>query len=458
MTALSPIAAQGVPVADHRPVVAFMGEFSAGKSTAINLMLGGPVLPTEITATQLPMVWMTHGEDEKSFAVGDDLTLTELAGLDLRRGRLRQFSGLRIERPDPALDRVELIDTPGISDPTFSGDPLALATGLADAVVWCTPANQAWRQSEVGRWRALPEDLRRRSLLLVTRMDTLGSPRNVEKVRRRLEREAGGEFDAILFLDGRSASGVGRDARGSDPAWTASGAAALIEWIGRVEPRRPRSAGPARYAPVPEERHEPAASPAPASRKDEAVAPSSATPDAAPESGSGSIGEVGTPPRTPATTQTGRGGVRQASDPPHSAEAADAPDGAIQKDDTMTKVEKVASTDISDLSNIAGFIGACLVDSDTGLMLGSEGGANFDLETAAAGNTEVVKAKNAAKEALGLNDYIEDILITLGTQYHLIRPLADTPSVFLYVALDKKTANLGMARIQVKKVEAHVAL
>lgn len=112
------------------------------------------------------------------------------------------------------------------------------------------------------------------------------------------------------------------------------------------------------------------------------------------------------------------------------------------------------STDISALAEVGGFIGACLVDSDTGLMMSSEGGsAKFDLETAGAANTDVVKAKLAAIEALNLNDSIEDILITLGKQYHLVRPLEKNPTIFLYVALDKKSANLGMARVQVKKVE-----
>jgi predicted regulator of Ras-like GTPase activity (Roadblock/LC7/MglB family) len=118
----------------------------------------------------------------------------------------------------------------------------------------------------------------------------------------------------------------------------------------------------------------------------------------------------------------------------------------------------MSKTDISKLNDINGFIGACLVDSETGLMMASEGGGDLDLETAAAGNTEVVKAKLAAAEMLGLDDHIEDILITLGKQFHLIRPLADTPTVFMYVALDKKVANLGMARVQVKSVEKTVSM
>jgi hypothetical protein len=110
--------------------------------------------------------------------------------------------------------------------------------------------------------------------------------------------------------------------------------------------------------------------------------------------------------------------------------------------------------DIKGLNDIAGFIGACLVDSETGLMMASEGGGgSFDLEGAAAANTEVVKAKLNAMKLLGLKDFIEDILITLGKQYHLIRPMEKSPSVFIYVALDRKAANLGMARVQVKNVE-----
>ena len=109
--------------------------------------------------------------------------------------------------------------------------------------------------------------------------------------------------------------------------------------------------------------------------------------------------------------------------------------------------------DIKGLADIGGFIGACLVDSETGLMMASEGSSSFDLEGAAAANTEVVKAKHSAMKLLKLNDHIEDILITLGKQYHLIRPMEKSPSVFIYVVLDRKAANLGMARVQVKNVE-----
>ena len=114
------------------------------------------------------------------------------------------------------------------------------------------------------------------------------------------------------------------------------------------------------------------------------------------------------------------------------------------------------STNLSPATKISGFIGACLVDGDSGLMLASEGGGKLDLNMVAALNTDFVKAKQNAIDQLGLNQDIEDILITLDKQIHLIRPLESNRSIFLYLALDKSNANLGMARIQLKTMEANM--
>ena len=75
--------------------------------------------------------------------------------------------------------------------------------------------------------------------------------------------------------------------------------------------------------------------------------------------------------------------------------------------------------DISGLEELEGFIGGCLVDSSSGLVMGKQGADKFDLDTAAAGNTEVVRAKIRTMRALGIKGGIEDILITLDDQYHL---------------------------------------
>ncbi|MCA9591585.1 MAG: hypothetical protein KC657_40090 [Myxococcales bacterium] len=113
---------------------------------------------------------------------------------------------------------------------------------------------------------------------------------------------------------------------------------------------------------------------------------------------------------------------------------------------------------LAKLNQIDGFVGAALVDSESGMLLGSEGGGGLNLEVAAAGNTEVVRAKRKTMGNLSLKDNIEDILISLGKQYHLIRPLHARPTIFFYVAVDRAKANLAMARITLSDVEKDLQL
>jgi hypothetical protein len=111
------------------------------------------------------------------------------------------------------------------------------------------------------------------------------------------------------------------------------------------------------------------------------------------------------------------------------------------------------------MTSIEGSVGAALVDYTSGMALGTLGGGkDLDLSVAAAGNTDVIRAKARTMEHLGLKDDIEDMLITLGGQYHLIRLLKSRGGngLFLYLVLDKAKSNLAMARHQLKRIEAEV--
>ena len=120
----------------------------------------------------------------------------------------------------------------------------------------------------------------------------------------------------------------------------------------------------------------------------------------------------------------------------------------LQGENFMSNVKEAMNA----IMAIEGATGVAIVDWNSGLTLGTQGGG-LNLELAAAGNTNVVRAKQKVMHELGLKDSIEDILITLSTQYHVIRPLESNPNLFIYVVMNRSQANLGMARYQLQSIE-----
>ena len=182
----------------RRPRVAVLGEFSAGKSTFINLITGGKQLRTQVTATQMPAIWMSHGTDAP-YAIdlaGNErpVDLTDLSSLSVS-----EIAYIRVFMETPILTLCDLIDTPGNSDPNIAPIAWERIAEIADIAVWCSPSTQAWRQSELAAWKDVPERVRKKSILLLTRADKLLTEEDRTKVLRRVEREAGDLFSKVYM-------------------------------------------------------------------------------------------------------------------------------------------------------------------------------------------------------------------------------------------------------------------
>lgn len=101
-------------------------------------------------------------------------------------------------------------------------------------------------------------------------------------------------------------------------------------------------------------------------------------------------------------------------------------------------------------TDIPGFIASSLVDLESGMTLGVRSARDdFDLTAASAYNSEMVKQKLKIMRSLNLKTTLEDMLLTLGDQIHLIKMV--TPASFIYLAADRANTNLAIVRNAVNK-------
>ena len=210
----------------RKPRIALMGEFSAGKSTLSNLLLGSRPLPEKVTATRLSPVWMAAGS-QPPYRIDVDGT-EELVSIEhLEEIPVEDTRVIRLFFESDILDVCDLIDFPGISDPNMSTDVVERMLTEVDAVLWCTHATQAWRQSEAAVWAQMPEEVRKRSVLLITRFDKITNERDRGRVLKRVAHETKGQFGGIFPISLLQALQAGDDY----DKWDSSGAGAFSDHL-----------------------------------------------------------------------------------------------------------------------------------------------------------------------------------------------------------------------------------
>jgi hypothetical protein len=186
--------------AKQKPLrVVVIGEFNSGKTSLVNALVGASVLPASfITHTAYPTVVRFARRPSLSAEIAQRRRVP--VGWDELDGApSRHIHRLHVGMPLDRLRTLRAVDTPGLD---LADDVLAARTlracRSADAVVWCTPAMQAWKASEQQAWLALPDTVRARGILAVTFMDALRSPGDAGRLMARLRADAGSLFREVV--------------------------------------------------------------------------------------------------------------------------------------------------------------------------------------------------------------------------------------------------------------------
>lgn len=200
---------------------AVMGELNSGKSTAINVLLGGVRLPTQAFANTRIHTLIHYSETPQISAV-----LANGEHIVINAKQIGEISGIKqihAGLPDPLLKYIEFLDCPGTSDPMQLLDDFEIYRN-ADAAIWCTSSQAPLRKNEIDCWREVPSHIRKRGILLVTRKDQLDEE-SLGKVMARLKYETRKRpFLDIITMSSTKALVATESDQDSNNDWETSGA------------------------------------------------------------------------------------------------------------------------------------------------------------------------------------------------------------------------------------------
>lgn len=161
------------------PLVAIVGQFSSGKSSFLNALLGSDILPTGVVPVTAKPTFIKYAPNYMLKILHNDgrdeyKNIDELSAFVDQRHALKDVKNLTIYAPNEILKKISFIDTPGLNSRS-DADTYETKMILKEAValIWISLIDNAARKSELDELNAIPNDLRQNAIALLNQKDKL---------------------------------------------------------------------------------------------------------------------------------------------------------------------------------------------------------------------------------------------------------------------------------------------
>lgn len=165
---------------DKNVNIAIVGQFSSGKSSLLNLILGRDCLPTGVVPVTFKPTFLRYAKEyflRVEFEDGSDVitNVEELALYTDQRNEVKQAKSLHIFAPVALLEKITLVDTPGLN--ANANDTLTTLSELKNihGAIWLSLIDNAGKKSEEDAIKANLELLGENSICVLNQKDKLNT-------------------------------------------------------------------------------------------------------------------------------------------------------------------------------------------------------------------------------------------------------------------------------------------
>ncbi|WP_103640547.1 dynamin family protein [Campylobacter concisus] len=189
------------------PLIAVIGQFSSGKSTFLNALLGQDILPSGLTPVtakavrlkfaKMPLLSVKFINGSESLLASSDLAELNKLG--------EQVSGMTLYAPSEILKEINFIDTPGLNslrdaDTKETKNTLKKVSGA----IWLSLANNAAKASELESIKEILKVNDLKAICLINQKDKL-SEDELESLLKHTGQTYGELFEDIIAISSKQA-------------------------------------------------------------------------------------------------------------------------------------------------------------------------------------------------------------------------------------------------------------